>query len=233
MPSMKSMGSRQRTRNQNTSRSSKHTAWKKSRKFGDSQGIAAWTKKRRLYIPYLQLPSTVGHKGPILIENKPHRDYFFPVTGEEVMARLKQLPEEDIRGITHVWLRHMRPKQHERPFAAYCTGYRAIVINPWPRSSQWQLGRQVSVFWRKLTSAYNAKLTRKQGVWTATFSIEDTRRFYLNDLVFHEAGHHVDWRRNSPANVREKEAFAEQYALKWARLLPRTEESQNTEGGGQ
>ncbi len=80
MPSMKSVGARQRSRS--TSRSRKHTAWKKNRQFGDSYGLGALKRVQRIYIPYSRLPSPLpGVDGPQLIENKPHRDLFFPVTG--------------------------------------------------------------------------------------------------------------------------------------------------------
>ena len=110
MPSMKSVGTRQRS--QNTLRSRKHTAWKKNRQFGDSYGRAAFLRVKRVYIPYAQLPSSLpGSCGPQLVENKPHRDFFFPVTGQEVLDRIAQLPKEDTEGLTHVWLRHQQRDQ--------------------------------------------------------------------------------------------------------------------------
>lgn len=51
------------------------------------------------------------------------------------------------------------------------------------------------------------------------FEPHQLRRFYLEDLLLHEVGHHVDWRYWSAANKKGVEEFAEQYAVTWARKL--------------
>lgn len=222
MPSMKSAGARQRSRS--TSRSKKHTAWKKNRQFGDSYGRAAFVRIQKIYIPYTHLPAPQpGIELPQLIENKPHRDFFFPVTGAEVLERIRQLPKDHTEGLSHVWLRHQRRDQQRDCFGSYCTGpgYRAIVLNPWPRSLQWDLGEQLHDGWKKWALSHNAVVKRSRGRWYATFTMEQSRRFYLDDLILHEVGHHVDGRWRSAANRKQLEDFAEQYAVKWARWLNR------------
>ena len=191
MPSMKSVVGRQAR--QNTSRSRKHTAWKKNRQFGDLYGLAAFSRVQRIYIPHTHLPSPLpGVDGPQLIENKPHRDLFFPVTGQEVLDRIGELPKHHTEGLTHVWLRHQRRSQRRRFFGSYCTGpgYRAIVLNPWPRSLRWDLGPQLYAGWKKWALKYNATLKRTRGRWYVTFTMDESRRFYLDDLILHEVGHH-------------------------------------------
>lgn len=219
MPSMKRSGARQRSRT--TLRSRKHTAWKKSRQFGDSYSPGAWSRVQHIYIPWTRLPSRVSGDGPQLIENKPHRDYFFPVTGEEVLDRIGQVPHSHREGLTHVWLRHEGPNHGRKFFGSYCTGpgYRAIVLNPWPRSLKWDIGPKLYNRWKKMALQHKATLKRSRGRWTVTFSMEESRRFYLDNLILHELGHHVDSRRRSRANTKALEDFADQYALKWARRL--------------
>ena len=52
-----------------------------------------------------------------------------------------------------------------------------------------------------------------------TYSLEGVRRFFFDDLILHEVGHHIDWRRTTRANRRQKESFADDYAQYWARRL--------------
>ena len=54
MPSMKSIGARQRSRS--VPRSKKHTAWRKKRGFGKFHGRGA-VFQPTLYIPYMTLPT--------------------------------------------------------------------------------------------------------------------------------------------------------------------------------
>lgn len=51
------------------------------------------------------------------------------------------------------------------------------------------------------------------------FTLPDLRRFYIEHLLYHEVGHHVDWYRRywSRANLRQVEEAADQYAVQWSR----------------
>ncbi len=142
------------------------------------------------------------------------------MTGQEVLDRIGQLPKDHTKGLTHVWLRHKRRSQRRRFFGSYCTGpgYRAIVLNPWPRSLQWDLGPQLHDGWKKWALQYNASLKRNRARWFEP-ACGESRRFYLDDLILHEAGHQVDGRWRSKANRKPLEDFAHQYAVKWARWL--------------
>ncbi|MCG8420656.1 MAG: hypothetical protein MJE77_22280 [Proteobacteria bacterium] len=113
--------------------------------------------------------------------------------------------------------------KHQRPFGQYCTGpdYAAIVLYPWPRNLRWDLGPCPGESWNKLAHQYRAQLKRRRGRWYATFTMEATRRFYLDDLILHEVGHHADWRYSSVATTKQVEDFATQYAATWARELAR------------
>ena len=76
----------------------KETAWRKSRKFGDvfggrSRPMLSDGIFRRLHS--FTTPA-VGTPTPLLIEDNPSRDFFFPLDGAEVMDALRRLPPEHV-----------------------------------------------------------------------------------------------------------------------------------------
>ncbi len=116
-----------------------YTPWKKSRKFGDIYGGRERLKCsdnifQRLHS--IKRPNS-NDVLPILIEDNPSRDFFFPLSGQETLETLRGLPKRDYEEITHVWLRRLKKTDYtERklPFAWFCcgSGVRAIVLFPWP-----------------------------------------------------------------------------------------------------
>jgi hypothetical protein len=44
---------------------------------------------------------------PIVISENPSRDFVFPVSADDVLDRLRELPAEDVAGLTHLWLRRV------------------------------------------------------------------------------------------------------------------------------
>ncbi len=199
--------------------------WRQNRRAGQARAAEAAGRSYD-YIPAHQLPTPTDDGELVLIENRPHRDYYFPVTGNEVVARLRQLPADEIEGITHVWLRRMRPSDLGRPLGSYTSGpgFAVITLYPWPRDRTWPAGRgKPHRFWVKHAARFDGRLVPINGTWYAVFSEEGARRFFLDDLILHEVGHHNDWRWSSPANHRQCEEFADQYAARWARKLAQDE----------
>ena len=204
-------------------RSRKETAWRKNRRFGEIHGGRLRRKLtdnifERLHS--LERPSP-GVELPILIEENPSRDFFFPLSGRETIAALEALPKKDTSGITHVWLRRVRKTDYvagELPLATFIcgSGVRLITLFPWPRDRTLRLGRRKPT--QRLIreySAFDAELLQEDGRWCFRFSEDALRRFYVEHLLYHEVGHHVDWYRRhwSPANAREGEEAANQYAM--------------------
>lgn len=80
-----------------TFRTKKETAWKKSRKFGDVKG-----GRRRIKIEdnifnrahNLKAPGS-NQATPILMEDNPSREFFFPLNCQEALEALQALPSED------------------------------------------------------------------------------------------------------------------------------------------
>lgn len=199
-----------------------HTHWKKSRKFGDVYGGRKCPKfadnifKRAHAI---KRPSSTDVL-PIVMEDNPSRDFFFPLSGKEVLEALKSLPKRDYEGITHVWLR--RPKKQDYidgklPFAWFIcgSGVRAIVLFAWPNHMQISYGnRRPSNRVANELERFEAKLERRGKEWISYWNMDSVRKFYIHTL-YHEVGHHVDWyvRHWSKANIKATEDAAEQYAF--------------------
>lgn len=201
----------------------KQTAWKKSRKFGDIYGGRV---RLRLSDNIFQRAHSLKKPAPddplpILIEDNPSRDFFFPVTVHEVYEAMKALPEEDYAGITHLWLRRIKKSDYEKgnmPLAEFIcgSGIRAIILYPWPKNMLQYLGSQKPSR-RKIIEygKYGVVPVNDGKNWVMKWQTEQLRKFYINHLLYHEVGHHIDWyfRHWSKANSKQQEEFADQYAM--------------------
>lgn len=215
----------------------KRTAWKKSRKFGDIHGgrqrpkFANEILKR---VHALEAPSSFDQL-PIVRVDNPSRDFFFPLSAEEVLEELRRLPEEDVANITHIWLRRFKKSEYENrevPLASFMCGggVRAVVLYPWPRDRRLWLGKRKPS--SRVLHAYRpysqALAQTPEGWWYLEFTLAGLKDLYTEFLLFHEVGHHIDWytRRWSKANKRKLEEFADQYAYERTSLRSRSYRSE-------
>jgi hypothetical protein len=203
----------------------KQTAWKKSRKFGDVYGGRQASKItdrifRRLHS--LSLPSPLDEL-PIYIVDNPSRDFFFPLQPDEIERELQQLPAQDRSQITHIWLRRFKKSEYvarELPFAQFIcgSGVRLIILYPWPTdmrlfiSKKRPTNRQLKSY-----SNYTTNLLETSAGWFLEWTIPALKDFYVETLLYHEIGHHIDWynRHWSSANQNKVEAYADRYAFEW------------------
>ncbi len=203
--------------------SRKETAWKKSRKFGDVKGGRMRPKLADNIFARahsLQRPSP-GDELPVFITDNPSRDYFFPVGPAEIQKELAQLPQKDWSNITHIWFRRFKKAEYEAnelPLAefSYGSGVQLITIYPWPRSFEWHHGPKKPAAPRcRILERYGAELSDRGGEWISKWEESGLKDFYIEHLLFHEIGHHVDWysRAWSKANRRSLEEAADQYAF--------------------
>jgi hypothetical protein len=206
-------------------RGRKETAWRKSRRFGDVFGGRTRPKRtdgifRRLHS--FAAPAD-GTPTPILVEDNPSRDFFFPLGGREVLDALRRLPSEHVEGITHVWLRRVKKGDFasgEHPLAEFVCGrgVRLIVLYPWPKDMLLPLGPHKPLA-RVLNgySRWTTDLLQAPGGWFLRWTLPALQSFWVEGVLFHEVGHHVDryGRRWSKANRRQLEEFADQYAAEW------------------
>lgn len=204
-------------------RSRKETAWRKNRKFGDIHG--GRTRPRLADNIFARLHSlkrpAPGVELPIFLQDNPSRDFFFPVSAEDVRAVLLRVPSA---GLTHVWLRRVRKtdwEAHRKPFAAFIagSGVRLVVLYPWPRDMQLRFGvKKPSRRRLREFSRWGAELAQDDAGWSLRWTEDQLRAFYVEGLLLHELGHHLDYyrRRWSKANVRRCEEFANQFAVEWS-----------------
>jgi hypothetical protein len=80
--------------------------WKKSRTFGDIYG---GRMRMRLDDNIFRRAHSLKRPGisdelPILVQDNPSRDFFFPISVEEAKAAIEALPNDDHQGITHIWM---------------------------------------------------------------------------------------------------------------------------------
>ena len=97
---------------------------------------------------------------------------------------------------------------------------RAVVLYPWRVDRRIALGRRRPA--GKEARAYQrfgATLLRERGWWYAQFERDGLRRFYVEHLLYHEVGHHLDRyrRRWSRANRKQIEDAADEYAVRWSK----------------
>jgi len=201
----------------------KTTAWKKNRKLGDIYGGRERLKCSdnifyRLH--NLQEPSGTDVT-PILMQDNPSRDFFFPISAEEAHEAIKALPNDDHEGITHIWLRRIDQANYKRGCHNWAEficgrGVRVVVLYPWRRDMiyEWSHRQPSQRYVKELTRA-GFEFRKRGGKISARASLPVLRRFYIQTLLYHEVGHHIDWyfRHWSKANNKQVEEYAEQYAL--------------------
>jgi hypothetical protein len=204
--------------------SASRTPWRKSRTFGDIHGGRV---NRRMTdnifnrLHSIQRPS-LHDILPIVREDNPSRDFVFPASSDMILARLSQLPSDDVAGITHLWLRRWDGSvTSQAPFGEFIcgSGVRMIVIYAWPKDLRLRFGKRKPA--SKQLRAYapwTTDLRCTDREWSLTWTPESLEDWCLNHLLLHEVGHHVDWYRNtwSAANGRQTEARADAYAAQWS-----------------
>ncbi len=199
-----------------------HTRWKRNRKFGDVYGGRSQPKlaenifKR---VHSLARPNP-GQELPILLRENPSRDFFFPISPEEALEAVNALPKRHTQGLTHIWFRRLpeyKFKSSQRTYAEYIcgSGVQAVILYPWPRSMSETFSRKISNSLLNEFSRYGAEVIKKKGGSTIQWTMSALRRFYIQGLIFHEIGHHLDRRQRlwSKANQLAVEEFADQYAF--------------------
>ena len=193
----------------------KSTAWKKNRKFGDVFGGRLWPKHKDGIIRRthsLSAPSEFDQT-PIFLADNASRDYFFPVTPNEVREALVQLPQEDTQSITHIWFRK-HSDENIQAYVAVGSGVVAVVLYPMRKDLIIDLGnRRPSGRKLKWYEGY-ACVKRTGELWIAEFTEESARRYYLERLIPHEVGHCADYNRgllNTRSSYKEENS-ADNYA---------------------
>lgn len=199
----------------------KLTPWKKSRKFGDVYGGRKWPKVAdRIFNKFHDFDAPeAGSDLPVLLQDNPSRDFFFPISALEVKVALERLPSYDVSGITHIWCRRLRKNEfstNKKPLAQFVggSGVRAIVLYPWSRDLRRTFTEVSDQTLLNEMRRLGFAVSKAKGTWSVKATEEQLQLFYINSLLYHEVGHHVDWycRHFSAANTKATEEAANQYA---------------------
>jgi hypothetical protein len=201
----------------------KQTAWKKSRKFGDVYGGRERPKltDRIFRRAHSILPSSPVDKLPIYIVDNPSRDFFFPLEADAIEREIQHLPVEDREGITHIWLRRFKKSEYmagELPFAEFIcgSGVRLIILYPWQVDLRLFISKKPpSLRQLKPYANYTTNLIETPDGWYLEWTLPQLKNFYIEVLLYHEIGHHIDCyrRRWTPATQGIVEEYANQYAF--------------------
>lgn len=202
----------------------KTTAWKKNRKFGDIYGGRERVKHSdKIFRRYhsLQRPSGTDVT-PILMEDNPSRDYFFPISVEEAHEALKALPEWDQEGLTHIWLRRHDPadyRQRSHNWAEFICGSGVRVVTPYPwrrdmiyewthhQPSRRTIGdlQDIGFKFRKRRSVVSAMLRSKCCGGSTSKICSITRSRTISIGIFDIGARQIESRsKNLPSNMRWK-----------------------------
>lgn len=208
----------------------KHTAWKKNRKFGDVMGgrkrpklaDCIFIKQHNLTAP------NEKQETPIFIIDNPSRDFYFPVTVDEVKEILRRLPNDHTDHLTHIWFQKIKKSDYldGKTFQGsfICgSGVYLIIIHPFPADNKMRFGKNKPQ--KKILNYYkDFTIDLKEDVygWYLKWNEEDIKQYYLENLLLHEIGHSIDsfYKRYwSKANEQRRENWADNYVAVWANQI--------------
>ncbi len=160
---------------------------------------------------------------PIRLEN-PSRDFYHPVTPQDIAELLVRLPADDLRGLEMITLRRVPWSSYLRDdsFGWYDPHDRDISLRAFPVDQRLYVGeRGPTERERREFDPFCTNWQRGRGGWYLQWDDESLRRFYLYDVLLHEIGHHVADRDRPVGRTRRSshEDFAHDYARRWRRAL--------------
>ncbi|MEM1093055.1 MAG: hypothetical protein AAGJ10_00510 [Bacteroidota bacterium] len=197
-----------------------HNPIRRSRKIGKTQGGRVkdgqpQEKWSHLFPEdiYWQL-SENSEKWRVLREN-PSREYYHPCSCDDYLGVLKQLPGDLTEHVSAIVLRRL-PKEDERFGIDARRRYSCVIMNAFPKSNETPWLKRPTKGVVKHLAPWCDRWRSDSGQWRLVWKPEEVRRYYLYHVFLHEVGHiNQPWSYSS----RQREAFAENFALEWARKL--------------
>ncbi|MEM1041012.1 MAG: hypothetical protein AAGI91_00120 [Bacteroidota bacterium] len=193
---------------------------RRSRKIGKTQGGRVkdgrpeekWSRLFPVNI-YRQL-SENGEKWQVLREN-PSRDYYHPCSGDDYLAVLDRLPDDLTECVRAIVLRRL-PKGDERLGIDARQRYSCVIMNSFPKSNEMPWSKRPTKTAVQHLAPWCDRWRSDGDHWRLVWEPEEVQRYYLYHVFLHEVGH-----INQPWSYshRQREAFAENFALEWARKL--------------
>ena len=216
----------------------KETAWKKNRKFGDIHGGRTRLKCTDGIFNRLHSlsPPTIGEETPIFIIETTSRDFYFPVTIDEIKDTINKLPIEHTRHLTHIWLDNVKKSDYlkgETIQGQFICGSQVFLIKlySFPKDDKMLFG-QIKPTTRQLNfyKDYCKDLQHDKNGWYLQWTKDNYKKYFLEKLLLREIGHCVDYiyqRHWSKANTKMTDSFANNYAVIWSNTIKQTIETEN------
>jgi len=154
-----------------------------------------------------------------VIRENPSREYYHPCKIDDLHGVLKQLPSTVTNSVRAIILRRM-PKDDEARLVEARTRWSCIVLNAFPKSNRLIChGLPPGSLQRHNAPWAGTWVKQNDGrTWVQQWTREQVRRYYLYHLLLHELGHLNDHHRLR-RSTKQRESFAEDFALSWARRL--------------
>jgi len=162
----------------------------------------------------------IKSKKVIIEKSKTHPKFIFPISKSDIEYTLSLLPEEFTKGINGIFLLSGTNKQESfaqkaMVFGGYNPFLKTIVLHPFPT-------KYLNSFYKKLPAPHKLNDFKRAGArikkvnkgWEIKFSLMNLRNFYLNDVLIHEIGHHID--ENYDKSNKKMENFAEHFVQQYS-----------------
>jgi len=150
-----------------------------------------------------------------VLEENPSRNFYHPCEGDEYLKVLKRLPNEDTEYVNAIVLRKTTKRDYHLGVEAR-KRYRCVILNSFPKSNKlyWNYKPTGKIF--RHYEPWCSTWKEDEKGWYLKWDRTEVKRYYLYHLLLHEVGHF-----NQPYDYSRKkaEAFAENYALEWAKKL--------------
>ena len=156
---------------------------------------------------------------PFIRVEPTHGEFCFPVTVDDIRSAIKRIPRQYVLGIKAILVPPGSKKQTKAANSLYLYGeywQSCIFLHPMPKSMlRMKFAGNLKPNQGEEYRRAGAKVSTTGSVTEIEFNADSLRNFYLNDVLVHEVGHHVD-RQIRTQSKREGFAswFASEYGFK-------------------
>ena len=164
-----------------------------------------------IWHPPVQSPSEQRGLDPRIVVHAAGTGYMHAVTADDVLNRIRQLPQSLRSGLDVVQLSRMTRKRQLFP----CYGMQwgtAVYLYPIEESLEEWYGRSPRPAQRIEAEMYGGRWVQDGRFWRLIWTTETVRDFYLNNVLMHEIGHINDSRNTS---FRKRERYADWFAIEY------------------
>jgi len=195
---------------------------RRSRKIGKTQGGRvkngkAVEKYSRFFSNTIWERLTDEFDGEVrYLKENPSRDYYHPCNSADVEKVLRLCPKRTKEKLKAVIFRKLS-KADEKFGVEARRRFGCIILNSFPKSNRISWGKKqpskgVISHYRPWCDSWE----KVDGEWYQQWTGEEVKKYYLYHLLLHELGHLND---EFFTNKNKREEFAEDFALKWARIF--------------